>query len=58
MGNEIPGEGVLLRKRIMFDWIEILLLPSVWDKAKMQKDFFFYPTPELAEDTMFSIDIG
>lgn len=42
MGNEIPGEGILLRKRIVFDWIEILLLPSVWDKAKMQKDIFFF----------------
>lgn len=55
MWKEIP-EGVLLRKICGSNTI-CLLFSSVWDNAKMQKDFFFYPTSELAEDTIFSMNI-
>lgn len=33
------GERVLLRKQVAFDWIEILILSSVWDNVKMQRLF-------------------
>lgn len=45
----------MLRKQVEFDWIEILILSSVQDNVNAK--IVFYPTPELVEDTVFSVGI-